>query len=59
MECTIYIVLTPVYEGKPGDKSLPAYGRMGQVIFLKTRKSIFEKLAKPTKAIMNNLHLRV
>ncbi|XP_023323925.1 uncharacterized protein LOC111697967 isoform X2 [Eurytemora carolleeae] len=34
MECTIYIVLTPVYEGKPGDKSLPAYGRMGQVFLI-------------------------
>ena len=30
-QCEVYIVLTPAYEGKITGKSLPAYGRMGQV----------------------------
>jgi hypothetical protein len=30
-ECEVYIVLTPVYEGKPWDKSLPTYYNMGKV----------------------------
>ena len=36
--CEVYIVLTPAYEGKITGKSLPSYGRMGQVrpVFLTT-----------------------
>ncbi len=30
-ECEVYIVLTPVYEGKPNGKSLPVYNRLGTV----------------------------
>ena len=30
----VYIVLTPAYEGKITGKSLPAYGRMGQVFLI-------------------------
>ena len=30
-KCEVYIVLTPQYEGYFNGKSLPAYGRMGQV----------------------------
>ena len=30
-QCEIYIVLTPAFEGRLNGKSLPAYGRMGQV----------------------------
>ena len=30
-QCEVYIVLTPAYEGKITGKSLPSYGRMGQV----------------------------
>ena len=29
--CEVYIVLTPAYEGRITGKSLPSYGRMGQV----------------------------
>ena len=32
--CQVYIVLTPAYEGKITGKSLPAYGRMGQVFLI-------------------------
>ena len=34
-QCEVYIVLTPAYEGRLNGKSLPAYGRMGQVIIKK------------------------
>ena len=30
-QCEVYIVLTPAFEGRITGKSLPAYGRMGQV----------------------------
>jgi len=33
-EVEIFIVLTPVYEGKFNGKSLPAYGRMGKVFLI-------------------------
>ena len=33
-KCEVYIVLTPEYEGYLNGKSLPAYGRMGSVIFM-------------------------
>jgi len=33
-EIEIFIVLTPVYEGKFNGKSLPAYGRMGKVFLI-------------------------
>ena len=34
-QCEVYIVLTPAFEGRITGKSLPAYGRMGQVNNLK------------------------
>ena len=33
-ECEVFIVLTPVYEGKLNGPSLPAYGRMGKVFLI-------------------------
>ena len=30
-ECEVYIVLTPVYEGRANGKSLPVYKRLGTV----------------------------
>jgi len=33
-EAEVYIVLTPAFEGKITGKSLPAYGRMGQVFLI-------------------------
>jgi len=33
-QCEVYIVLTPAYEGRITGKSLPAYGRMGQVFLI-------------------------
>ena len=30
-QCEVYIVLTPAFEGRINGKSLPSYGRMGQV----------------------------
>ena len=33
-QCEVYIVLTPAFEGRITGKSLPAYGRMGQVTCL-------------------------
>merc|ERR1711899_390998 len=33
-QCEVYIVLTPAYEGKITGKSLPSYGRMGQVFLI-------------------------
>jgi len=33
-KCEVYIVLTPQYEGYFNGKSLPAYGRMGQVFLI-------------------------
>ena len=32
--CEVYIVLTPAYEGRITGKSLPSYGRMGQVFLI-------------------------
>ena len=32
-QCEVYIVLTPAFEGRINGKSLPSYGRMGQVGF--------------------------
>ena len=32
-QCEVYIVLTPAYEGRLNGRSLPSYGRMGQVWF--------------------------
>merc|ERR1712110_1163639 len=33
-QCEVYIVLTPAFEGRITGKSLPAYGRMGQVFLI-------------------------
>jgi len=33
-ECEVFIVLTPAYEGKPKDKSLPTYYNMGKVFLI-------------------------
>ena len=32
--CEVYIVLTPAYEGRITGRSLPSYGRMGQVFLI-------------------------
>ena len=41
-QCEVYIVLTPAFEGRITGKSLPAYGRMGQVTnFLDSSLIIF------------------
>ena len=33
-QCEVYIVLTPAFEGRLNGKSLPTYGRMGQVFLI-------------------------
>jgi len=33
-QCEVYIVLTPAFEGRLNGKSLPTYGRLGQVFLI-------------------------
>ena len=45
--CEVYIVLTPAYEGRITGKSLPSYGRMGQVGLMKYSKYFYKYFSTP------------